>query len=694
MKKVLEGARQKFRLNPMVQKTRRLIYSPFSYDIPFILTHVDPKSNLNEQLYWMEQMFQWISLSGELPSETESTSKTSIQLVRIKFLLHLLNRNPVWKSRLAETLRLIVKNGSCLELFSMTGLHQEFGFWAEAADRVVKNVLPTPPDASNLSEFFSRVFAGDDTADWFAEMSPELFLQITELFFFEAEIPDEVFTRTRDDIQDAIAVLAAMIGGVGLSRDLLRTRTGSPHESPFYRLSTYVSELITRMHQTENNLELVDSINPCLQQLHECREDIRKIFRNLEDRGVSIAVVYRLYQLQFALSRVETLLHMLYLKRDRDSLNIIIAFLAELIREQNENRGIMSLFRSNLRLLSRKIVERTGVTGEHYITSTKSEYLHMLKSAFGGGFLTVFTLIFKSGISSLKLPFFWDFIGAGVNYAGSFVAIQLFGFTLATKQPSATAAHLAGKLDNLNSQDKLDGFVEEFKKISRSQFAAAAGNIGMALPASAFMFVVYSVLTGKPIFSPEYAEYTIRSLNPVESFTILYAALTGVLLWISSIAGGWVENWIVFRRIPDAIAQNRRLRSRFGPERAEKFAKWLSHNAAGFGSNSTLGFLLAGVPIFSRLFGIGLDVRHVTLSTCALTFATCSLWGHPELGSMVAWSSGGVVIIGLLNFGVSFYLALTVAARARSLTQATVFFLFKEVFRAFLRGPREFFFPR
>ena len=36
-----------------------------------------------------------------------------------------------------------------------------------------------------------------------------------------------------------------------------------------------------------------------------------------------------------------------------------------------------------------------------------------------------------------------------------------------------------------------------------------------------------------------------------------FAAFTGVLLWLSSIGAGWLENWAVYRRLPEAIAEHR-----------------------------------------------------------------------------------------------------------------------------------------
>ena len=45
---------------------------------------------------------------------------------------------------------------------------------------------------------------------------------------------------------------------------------------------------------------------------------------------------------------------------------------------------------------------------------------------------------------------------------------------------------------------------------------------------------------GQPILSAHAAEHVITSLDPWTSGTIVFAAITGVVLWLSSLAGGWV----------------------------------------------------------------------------------------------------------------------------------------------------------
>ena len=57
------------------------------------------------------------------------------------------------------------------------------------------------------------------------------------------------------------------------------------------------------------------------------------------------------------------------------------------------------------------------------------------------------------------------------------------------------------------------------------------------------------------------------------------------------------------------------------------------------------------------------------------------------------WACGGIACIGLLNFGVSFALALIVALRARDVPRGERRTLPFAVLRHFLRHPFQFFYP-
>ena len=105
--------------------------------------------------------------------------------------------------------------------------------------------------------------------------------------------------------------------------------------------------------------------------------------------------------------------------------------------------------------------------------------------------------------------------------------------------------------------------------------------------------------------------------------SFLVAGLTGLILWVAALAGGWFENFATFNRVPEAIAQHP-LGRRVGYARMQKLADTVDANLSGWTTSIVLGYLLGFVPALGQFFGIPLDVRHVTLSTGTLALAAAS----------------------------------------------------------------------
>jgi site-specific recombinase len=281
---------------------------------------------------------------------------------------------------------------------------------------------------------------------------------------------------------------------------------------------------------------------------------------------------------------------------------------------------------------------------------------------------------------------------AGLNYAVSFVLMQNFHLALATKQPSMTGATLARIIHHCRDASKSDELVEYVARITRSQLAAALGNI-VAVSAGAVVFsMLWKWVTGVPFLSVETAEYAVTSLNPLHSGTIFYAMLTGVILWLSSLAGGWIENWAVYHQLPRAIEEHR-LGSAVSPETLARISESLSRNIAGWGGSIVLGFMLGMTPVVGHFFGVPLDVRHVTLSTGTLALGVTSR-GPEVLGhGVLLWAALGIAVTFVLNLGVSFYLALRLALRAQDVSPQDHLAILRTLWRHFRASPAEFFFP-
>ena len=103
--------------------------------------------------------------------------------------------------------------------------------------------------------------------------------------------------------------------------------------------------------------------------------------------------------------------------------------------------------------------------------------------------------------------------------------------------------------------------------------------------------------------------------------------------------------------------------------------------------------MLGLVPVIAAFVGLPLDVRHVTLSTGQVAGALGTLgWGLFNEPSFW-WCVAALPLTGLFNVGVSFLLALRVAARSRGVRVTDRARLWRAIGRRLLRQPGSFLVP-
>jgi site-specific recombinase len=591
-----------------------------------------------------------------------------MRVARIDLLARRLAEWPELRKRFSACVGSVLSETEGLRLFAAVGLPNDRGLLKETADRLARRFLPTPPDHGDLASLISGIIRRPRDSSWIADIPLESIERL------RAEIGD-VWAPARESVRDSITCIATRIGALGISDELrLRSEKRAIRESPFFRLPRAP----------------IDELRPLIA---DCRRQLELILEKLEHHGVSVDVVYCIDVISLGLERIETLLPLVEPGADSTArLSAVRTLLARVARARIEERSLRQLARANLRLLARKIIERAGHTGEHYVTATRREWWQMLGSAAGGGVLTAGTCVVKFLTKWGHYPLFVDGMLSAMNYAASFIVMQLLGFTLATKQPSMTAAALAGSIRERTGDGRLEDLVTMIARMSRSQLAAAIGNVGLVIPAALGFHLVYRETRGSDFLDAESARHVVESFHPLHTGTIPWAALTGVLLWLSSLAAGWLENWAVYRRLPEALEHHRAGRF-LGRANMARVARFFARNISGFGGNLTLGFLLGMTPVLGVFFGLPLDVRHITLSTGALTLAACSLGVTALTGAVFQWACVGIAVIGLLNFGVSFVFALATALRARGISVGERFYLAGAVIRRFFRAPGAFFFP-
>lgn len=607
---------------------------------------------------------------------------------RERVWLAILEFSPELRDRFHAGIAAILEETDAVSLFAQSGLPTDRGLLSESFDRFFRIVLPAPREENDLAKLFLRLFPKQWEVDRFFSQSTEQ-LQELAIRVTPVDIP-EAWEKPLAALQDAFYLLAARAQGLGMSENLrIRGHGGSARQSAFHRLMRTSDVLLEAVR---NNQDTTDAAQNWKAAVKNCRAELQVVVNHLDTRGVNLDVVYAMDVIEQSLRRMELISGALIAPPGPAKMITVLRLLRDVIRGRLHDRSLIGLAHSSFRLLAKKIVEWAGKTGEHYVTNNRQEYRQMWYAALGGGFLTVGTAAIKMMVTHRGWPPFVEGFLAGLNYAVSFVLMHIFHLALATKQPSMTGAALAGILFRCANDSRSDELVSYVQRIVRSQLAAAFGNI-IAVGAGSVVFsLLWRFMFGSPFLSVETAEFAVNSMNPIHSGTICFAIITGVILWLSSLAGGWIENWAVYRQLPRAIAEHR-LGVNFKPERVQRFSESFARNIAPWGSSIVLGFMLGMTPSIGRFFGIPLDVRHVTLSTGTFALGVTSR-GLDVVGSgALIWGVLGIAVTFVMNLGVSFYLALRLALRAQDVSPRDQLKIRRTLWRNFCSSPREFFLP-
>jgi site-specific recombinase len=601
------------------------------------------------------------------------------ELRRLHALLQVIEQPAVAEPVQAQVAAVLAESDG-VPLLAGSGLPNDRGLVSETTDRLFHALLPAARDDRDLGSLLSRLLPTPRSVALVEALPEPTFARLVRAFGPASTL------AIGEAARDAFVLIGARVQGLGLSQPIRqRSRPLPVPRSPFYALPRAGDRVLAHLAQP-------DCLAPALSAFHEavagCRAELTAVLAHLEETGISLDVVYELEVIEHALRRLELLAQLL-----GSGMTDVRRAVVVLARARLSDRSLRDLAYNNLHLLARKLVERAGRTGEHYITSTRRQYWQMLGSAAGGGVITLFTAALKLGITSMHLPLFVEGLLAGSNYSVSFLLIQLLGFTLATKQPSMTAATLAGSIhqgvDRERTRELQSGLIDQAACIVRSQLCAAAGNVTTVVAAAVAFDELERWRTGHAFLGKEKAAAVLASLHPLHSGTIWYAAVTGVILWASSLAGGWVENFAVYRRLPQAIAEHR-LGRLVGRGTMRWLSRFFARNISGYAGSVALGFMLGMTPPLGAFLGLPLDVRHVTLSTGSLALALASF---DFVSAPTAAAIAGIACIFVVNLAVSFVLALTVALRARRVPRRDRWALLTAIAGRFLRHPGQFLFP-
>ncbi|MFC5473963.1 site-specific recombinase [Paraherbaspirillum soli] len=662
------------------------------------MRRANPFASWQERADWMIDIVEWVRHEPTV-SLLEEGIWRRVKQQRLVFLLVWLDANRDVRRVVQTTLQKTLREAVGPELFCATGLPHEPAFFSELSEHVVKLVLPKPPFEADLSVLFTALFPAPEDAAWLLKLDQEAVAQIWRL------VADDGITHMyQQQIDEALVYLVTAVLADGVSQAFRqRLDPRMPLQAtPFMVLRR---ELETYLYVNPRDEAALRSVRMLIAV---CQAQTDRIYAHLDENGVSVSLVYRVERMRAQLTRMARLLDVrAAIYRDQETaqdaernpgkdpgrdVSQIQALLSDFIAAHHQRSSVRGLVQRSFSLLARKMVERNADHGEHYIARDRSEYRAMLKAACRGGVITAFTVLGKSLLSGAGAARFFEGLFASLNYAVSFTMISAVGGVLATKQPAVTAPALASKMGQLDTVDGLRALLTEVALLLRSQAAAVFGNLIGVIPMMLAISGVIMLTTHAPLMTAEYARSNIHDLSLIGP-TPLFAALTGILLWLSSLVAGYADNWFALRRLREALTHQRRLVRVLGSMRAERWATWLDRNMAQISGNLSLGLLLGMTPVIAQFFGVPLEVRHVTLSTGALTAAAASL-GWEVLAMPQFWLAlAGIASIGMLNVGVSFACALTLALRARDVPARIRRLVFRAVLRRFSVSPRFFLFP-
>jgi site-specific recombinase len=573
-------------------------------------------------------------------------------------------------------------------VYAHAGIPSERGFPAELGERVMNHLLPRPRNDRDLGHLIRRLFRSAADANRLARMPEKRLVRLAHALYPAEDLAAR--ESLKRSFADGFRLLATWVQAQGLSPKLRkRSHPCELTESPFYQMRTVSEAVVGRWFEGgPPGLEVEAWSRDC----DRCREELQEVHQCLEREGVSTDVVYSLEVIERCLARMRAMVDVMAAPSGEPSPQMIRRVVVALATSVHCDRSVFHLIGWNTHLLQRRIVERSGRTGEHYVAATRAEYRQIWLAAAGGGLLTVGTAAIKTVVSAWHVSDFMHGFLYGLNYAVSFLLLQRFHLVLATKQPAMTAAALATIVRERRGQDRVNEIADYTARICRSQLAAVLGNV-ILVCIGAFAFVhLWSLMFGRPFLNETEASEIYAQLSPLSSGTVLYAALTGVILWLASVVGGWFDNFCAYHRLPLAIAQHPAGRT-LGRDRLARWGERLADNASGWATNVSLGFMLGMTPAIGHFLGLPLDVRHVTLNSGILSLASTSL-GHRWFGEgAFLLSVAGVGVMFVLNLSVSFLLALASAARAYELRARDNAELLGGLVRRFRRTPLDFFVP-
>ncbi|SDD08726.1 Site-specific recombinase [Algoriphagus faecimaris] len=616
---------------------------------------------------------------------------------KLAVLLAEIRQFPEAKRDFIKYLKSFICSRQSVQLFTDSGMPTGKGFFTEAFDRINSWFLPRLYGETDHTATFNEIFHETWDHKWVQLISREAWVTLFLEFEFEEFERLDLDARMTTHLLNSILVVSQRVAAMGLEPEILaKLPELEEFDSPFVVQNKEIFSYLDA-YQNSKDFDRSDQnadYKQILVMLSQCVDYVNLIRKNKRRFGADISLTYLLNRINQNINRLRTLMRLAVKIKGAAPFESEIELLKALVYSENKKNSLQDHFDTNVRLLAFQVTEHAGRTGEHYIANTGSEWMKMLYKAMGGGLIVGFLSIFKVFIYYMKASPFGEAFLYSMNYSLGFIGIHVSHSTLATKQPAMTASKLAAALDEVTKpKDKaIENLAEVILRLSRSQFIAFVGNVFAAFPVAFLLAYGYHWYYGEHVAGSDKAIALINELHPFNSYAIFHAGIAGVFLFLSGLISGYYDNKSVYNKIPQRIQQHKLLVKIFGKTRMVNFGNYIDQNLGSLAGNFFLGIFLGSTGTIGYILGLPLDIRHITFSSGNFGLAVASI-GHKLNDYQVFMSILGIILIGLMNFLVSFSLAIFVAIKSRGVNFKETRKLIRTILVWFVYRPSEFFFP-
>jgi site-specific recombinase len=658
-------------------------------DIHQLLVDIDQNNhpeNLATRHLWLIEFIAWIR-------DDQNKHPDTVQQ-RIEMVLNTIDGNSSYQKAVRKYWSALADSVDFSTLLADFGFAPRAAFFSALAARMSRKLVPKTPETNNAAELFELVFHKPSDSRWLADLDQKTLARIGLLLSVPKSDHDHEVTLWESSLLDSITYCSSQIRASGFSSDLrLKQNDSNTTYRAFHNLAgdvqAFRNAYLNRFNQP---IDLAVCASNLTETLERCRLNASSVYSHLQEHGVSVGVVFQVRQLRERIVRLKDLIDCLLADSPRSNEASTARLLSRLVSQLGEMSSIRALLSANTSMLAAKITKQSAETGERYITRDASQFRIMLAKAIGGGAIVSLTTWAKFALAGVVASVFWDGFLSSLNYAISFIFIQLMHLTLATKQPAMTAAAIAAKLKDITHAGAIQEFVDEVANVVRSQVIAVFGNLLMVVPCVVLINYSLTYFSHDTMLDQTKAAKVFADLS-IFGPSLLFAMFTGLILFASSMIAGWVENWFVLNRIESALRFNPKISHILGKSRANHWASFWRDNVSGISACVSLALMLGLLPAFATFFGIGLQVRHVTLSAGQLA-AAASTFGVEAFTMPAFWLAAlSVPLIGLANIGISFYCSFRLAVKANAVNRIDQIKIRTAVFQRLKTKPSGFFWP-